>query len=120
MPKTTSSAANSPKKADRPLDSLYARIYARVRRIPPGRVSTYGNIARLVGGCSARQVGYAMAALPEGSRVPWQRVINAKGEISCRRHGSGANNQRARLLAEGIHFDSKGRIDLQRYGWLSH
>ena len=119
MPKTTSSAANSP-KADGPLDSLYARIYARVRRIPAGRVCTYGHIARLVGGCSARQVGYAMAALPEGSRVPWQRVINAKGEISRRRHGNGADNQRARLLAEQIRFDSNGRIDLRRYGWLSH
>ena len=119
MPKTTSSVANSP-KADRSLDSLYARIYARVHRIPAGRVSTYGHIARLVGGCSARQVGYAMAALPEGSRIPWQRVINAKGEISCRKHGNGADNQRARLLAEKIQFDSKGRIDLRRYGWLSH
>jgi len=119
MPKTTSSAANSP-KADCPLNSLYARIYARVRSIPAGRVCTYGHIARLVGGCSARQVGYAMAALPEGSRVPWQRVINAKGEISRRRHGNGADNQRARLLAEQIRFDSNGRIDLRRYGWLSH
>lgn len=118
MPKTTSSAPKSP-KADRPLDSLYARIYAGVRRIPAGRVSTYWHIARLVGGCSARQVGYAMAALPEGSRIPWQRVINAKGEISCRRHGNGADNQRARLLAEKIQFDSEGRIDLRRYGWLA-
>jgi len=73
-----------------------------------------------VGGCSARQVGYAMAALPEGSRVPWHRVINYKGEISRRKHGSGSDNQRQKLLAEVIYFDSKGRIDLQRYGWPRH
>lgn len=98
-------------------DSLYARIYAQVCHIPRGRISTYGRIAKSVGGCKARQVGYAMAALPEGSRVPWHRVINHKGEISGRKHGSGSQDQRLRLLAEGIRFDPKGRIDLQRYGW---
>jgi len=116
MTKITSSAAKTP-GAERPADSLYARIYATVRRIPRGRVSTYGRIARLVGGCSARQVGYAMAALYEGSRVPWQRVVNHKGEISARKHGTGAGNQRTRLLLEGVDFDRKGRIDLQRYSW---
>jgi methylated-DNA-protein-cysteine methyltransferase related protein len=102
---------------DQPVDSLYARIYATVRRIPRGRVSTYGRIASLVAGCSARQVGYAMAALPEGSRVPWQRVINHKGEVSARKHGSGAGAQRLQLVAEGVHFDLRGRIDLRRYVW---
>ncbi|HVA54843.1 MAG TPA: MGMT family protein [Gammaproteobacteria bacterium] len=101
-------------------DPLYARIYASVLRIPRGRVSTYGYIARVVGECSARQVGYALAALPEGSRVPWHRVINYKGEISGRKHGSGSNDQRQRLRAEGIAFDFKGRINLQRYGWHRH
>jgi alkylated DNA nucleotide flippase Atl1 len=98
-------------------DSLYARIYAEVCRIPRGRISTYGRIAKAVGGCSARQVGYAMAALPDGSRVPWHRVINQKGEISARKRGSGSEDQRVRLLTEGIPFDPKGGVDLQRYGW---
>jgi len=119
MARITSSVAKSP-KPDQPVDSLYARIYATVRSIPRGRVSTYGRIARIVGGCGARQVGYAMAALPDGTRVPWQRVINHKGEISNRKHGSGAGSQRLRLLAEGIHFNFKGRIDLQRFGWPRH
>ncbi|MGH8280784.1 MAG: MGMT family protein [Gammaproteobacteria bacterium] len=104
-------------KADPLVDSLYARIYAQVRAIPRGRVSTYGCIAKLVGSCGARQVGYAMAALPMGSRIPWQRVINHKGEISCRKQGGGTDNQRSRLEAEGVHFDLKGRIDLKHYGW---
>jgi len=95
---------------------MYARIYAQVCAIPRGRVSTYGGIAKLVG-CGPRQVGYAMAALPTGSKVPWQRVINHKGKISCRSHSSGANGQRARLMAEGVFFDRKGQIDLKRFGW---
>jgi methylated-DNA-protein-cysteine methyltransferase-like protein len=94
--------------------SVYQRIYAEVRRIPRGRVSTYGGIARRLGGCSARQVGYAMAALPEGSRVPWHRVINHKGEISLR---EGAARQRALLEAEGVIFNPRGRIDLSLAGW---
>jgi alkylated DNA nucleotide flippase Atl1 len=114
MVRITSSVTNGLKPNQ---DSLYARIYAVVRRIPRGRISTYGSIARIAGGCSARQVGYAMAALPAGSRVPWHRVINSKGEISSRKHGHGSDNQRKRLLAEGLYFDLKGRIDLQRYGW---
>lgn len=93
---------------------MYARIYAQVCAIPHGQVSTYGRIAKLVG-CGPRQVGYAMATLPGGSKVPWQRVINHKGEVSCRRQG--ADHQRTRLRAEGVHFDLKGRIDLKRYGW---
>ncbi|HKV96017.1 MAG TPA: MGMT family protein [Gammaproteobacteria bacterium] len=95
---------------------MYARIYAQVCAIPRGRVSTYGGIGKLVG-CGPRQVGYAMASLPHGSKVPWQRVINHKGEISCRSHGCGSDGQRARLLEEGVFPDRKGRIDLKRFGW---
>lgn len=114
--RTTSSAAKGRRKAESPQDSAYARIYAQVCAIPRGHVSTYGGIARLVG-CGPRQVGYAMAALPNGSKVPWQRVINHKGEISCRSHGRGTDSQRERLLEEGVFPDRKGRIDLKRFGW---
>jgi methylated-DNA-protein-cysteine methyltransferase-like protein len=100
-------------------EHLYDRIYAMVRRIPAGKVTTYGRIADLVGGCSARMVGYAMAALKRGTApgVPWQRVINAKGKISV--HGDGIGNamQRAILEEEGIQFDENDRIDFDRYGW---
>jgi len=94
--------------------SVYQRIYAEVRCIPRGRVSTYGGIARRLGGCSARQVGYAMAALPVDSGVPWHRVINHKGGISLR---DGADRQRALLESEGICFDARGRVDLSQVGW---
>lgn len=95
---------------------LYDRIYTLVRRVPPGRVTTYGRIARQVG-CTARTVGFAMAALPAGHDVPWQRVINARGEVSPRRNGDGDLIQRLLLEAEGVRFDARGRVDLVRYGW---
>src|ERR687886_2472905 len=92
--------------------SLYERIYAAVRAVPAGRVTTYGAIGRSVG-CPARVVGYALHHLRPGDRdVPWQRVINARGGIST--HGS---EQRRRLEMEGIVFDARGLIDLDRWGW---
>lgn len=103
-----------PRTIEAPQDSIYTRIYAQVCAIPRGHVSTYGRVAKIVG-CGPRQVGYAMASLPVGSRVPWQRVINHKGEISCRTHGQ--STQRARLKAEGVLLNRKGRVDLGRYLW---
>ena len=96
--------------------SLYQRIYAVTRTIPCGFVSSYGAIARQVG-TTARTVGFAMAALPKGHDVPWQRVINSKGQISPRCDGDGNILQRILLEREGIIFDHKGRVDLQRYSW---
>jgi methylated-DNA-protein-cysteine methyltransferase-like protein len=95
----------------------YEKVYEAVRRIPPGRVATYGQIARIVGRCTARMVGYAMAALPPGSRVPWQRVINYRGEISPRTRGDGALRQRRLLQKEGIRFDRRGRVNLKKVRW---
>jgi methylated-DNA-protein-cysteine methyltransferase-like protein len=96
----------------------YARIYAAVARIPRGRVATYGQVARVAGLAGhARQVGYALHALPEGSRVPWQRVVNARGTISLRGAGGASMLQRRLLECEGIAFDAAGRIDLARFGW---
>ena len=98
--------------------SLYEQIYAVTRQILPGKVSTYGQIAAIVGhGCTARQVGYAMAALSSDDKsVPWQRVINSQGEISLR-PGQGAARQRGLLEAEGVEFDAQGRTDFDRFGW---
>jgi len=95
---------------------LYERIYAVVRTVPPGRVATYGQIARLAGRCGARQVGYALAALPDGSDVPWQRVINSQGKISMRRSGH-EDLQRWLLEDEGVEFSLAGVVDLARFGW---
>ena len=109
-----------------PLDSaqppeapLYERIYALVQQIPPGRVATYGQIANIVGGCSARMVGYAMAALHSGSHpnVPWQRVINRQGKISIH-DPFGKIRQRELLEEEGGYFDKDDQIDFREFGWL--
>ena len=96
---------------------LYDRIYATVRRIPAGRVATYGRIAKLTGRCGARQVGYALSALSEGSSVPWQRVINSEGRISQRSSGGHDDLQRRLLEEEGVEFSLDGRVDLVRFGW---
>ncbi len=94
------------------------RILAVVRRIPRGRVATYGQVAALAGlPGHARLVGYALHALPEGARVPWQRVINAKGEVSARVVPGYDGYQRAVLKREGVRFDARGRVDLARYRW---
>lgn len=104
------------RRSPEPPAPLYARIYAAVRRIPKGKVSTYGGVAKRVPGATARIVGYAMAALPAESGVPWQRVVNHKGEISLRKSGLPDLRQRRLLEAEGVRFSLRGRIDLKLYG----
>jgi methylated-DNA-protein-cysteine methyltransferase-like protein len=94
------------------------RIYAVVRRIPRGRVATYGQIAALAGlPGHARQVGYALHALGNGTSVPWHRVINARGEVSRRRRPGEELSQRMLLEREGIRFDARGRVALARLRW---
>jgi methylated-DNA-protein-cysteine methyltransferase-like protein len=94
--------------------ALFPRVYDIVRQVPRGKVTTYGDVAQLVGqGCDARLAGYAMAACPDD--VPWQRVINAQGKISVQ--GDSAQKQRMRLEAEGIEFDARSKIDLKRFRW---
>ena len=101
---------------DRP---LYERIYTVVRQIPLGKVASYGQIAHIVGGCSAQMIGFAMAGLKPRADVPWQRVINAQGKISPR-IGFGSLLQRELLEEEGIEFDAEGRVNFERFGWLGN
>jgi TDG/mug DNA glycosylase family protein len=99
------------------LASSYRRIHDCVRRIPAGRVATYGQIARMAGlAGAARQVGYALAALQDG-QVPWHRVVNASGRISPRAEPAFEALQRALLEREGVVFDRDARISLERFGW---
>ena len=116
------------KSADR-----YRRIYSVVARIPRGRVATYGQVARLAGlpretprgqalrACtriSPLLVGYALSALKDESRIPWHRVVNAKGRISLRGDRSPADVvQRLRLERESVRFDGSGVISLERFRW---
>jgi methylated-DNA-protein-cysteine methyltransferase-like protein len=97
--------------------SLYEKIYAVVRQIPRGKTASYGQIAKIVGRCGARNVGYAMAALSFNDTVPWHRVINSKAEISPRSARGEESVQRQLLEAEGVRFDHKGRVNLEDVGW---
>jgi methylated-DNA-protein-cysteine methyltransferase-like protein len=107
--------------------SSYERIWSVVRRIPRGRVATYGQVARVAGlPRQARMVGYALNALPDDTakrrdaakRVPWQRVINAQGRVSARAFAGSEAIQRKLLEREGVIFDARDRVDLERFGWL--
>ena len=98
-------------------ESSYHVVYRTVRRIPRGRVATYGQIAELAGlPRQARLVGYALSAT-EDRTLPWHRVVNARGEISVRADAGAEDVQRARLEAEGVALSPAGRVDLGRYGW---
>lgn len=95
--------------------SYYDKVYALVRRIPRGRVCTYGQLALMTGSPRAsRAVGYAMAACRD-SAVPCHRVMGKDGVLRERAFGPGV--QRALLEAEGIPFTSDGRVDLSRCRW---
>ena len=96
----------------------YQHIYTVVRRIPRGRVATYGQIAALAGlPGHARQVGYALHALPEQTAVPWHRVVNAAGRLSPRAVPDGELTQRLLLAQEGIRLDAGGRLALAELQW---
>jgi methylated-DNA-protein-cysteine methyltransferase-like protein len=101
--------------------TAYERIYAVVRRIPRGRVATYGQVAMLAGlPGRARLVGYALAALPDSSGLAWQRVVNAQGRVSPRGGGSGHGHdalQHVMLRREGVRFGQTGAIPLAVFRW---
>lgn len=104
-------------RSDLATAGVYDRLYALIRLIPPGRVATYGHLARIEGNSTARMVGYALSTTPDGLDVPWQRVLNRAGKVSERAGGGGTSRQRELLQAEGIVFSPAGRIDLARFGW---
>lgn len=104
-------------------EAYYEMVWDLVRQVPQGKVTTYGQIAKMLpppqgveiesySAFGPRWVGGAMANCPDD--VPWQRVINSKGEISQR---PGAQRQKELLLEEGVVFNEKGRIDLKKYSW---
>ncbi len=98
--------------------SIYPLIWEVVRKIPRGKVATYGQIARLVGLVGqGRMVGHALRNLPARSDVPWHRVINSQGRISLPREKGAYFQQKQLLEREGIVFTGI-RIDLEKFGWL--
>lgn len=98
--------------------SYRERVYEIVRRIPRGRVMTYGQIADMLGeGYTARTVGFCMHAAEEET-TPWQRVINSQGACSTGRVILPPDKQQRMLESEGITFNARGRCDLSRYRWI--
>ena len=104
-----------PIRGARDRSPLFSRVYGVVRRIPRGRVTSYGAIARSLGvPRGARTIGWALSGCPDD--VPWHRVVNAQGKISWRPTG-GYALQRALLRREGVRFSRAGRIDFEKFGW---
>jgi methylated-DNA-protein-cysteine methyltransferase related protein len=96
----------------------WAQICQAVQAIPRGRVASYGQVAQLAGlPGRARLVGRVLSLLPPDSGVPWQRVVNARGELSLR--GADAARQRRLLEREGVKFSPSGRVDMRRFGVFS-
>jgi len=95
------------------------RIWQVVSRIPRGKVATYGQVARLADLPGyARYVGYTMKTLPSGSKIPWFRVVNSKGQLSFPKQSAQYQAQQEKLEAEGVIF-IKGRFCLQTYMWAT-
>ncbi len=98
------------------MDQFLAQIFAVIHQIPHGKVSTYGQIAKLAGYPGyARQVGKALGNLPEDSKLPWFRVINSQGKISLK--GQDLERQKEKLQAERIAVSEIGKVALQKYQW---
>lgn len=99
-------------------NNFYDAVYRVVRKIPRGRVMTYGQIATILGAPrAARAVGYAMRASGRRDDVPWQRVINRKGRISARSEVERPLIQKMLLESEGVKFDETESCDLNTYRW---
>lgn len=115
-PTNKPAAAATEPKVDPDSPHYRARVFEIVRRIPPGRVMTYGQLAELLGeGYTARTVGFVMHTAADAD--PWHRVINAQGACSTGRVLLPPDKQQRMLEAEGVVFDARGRCDLGRYRW---
>ena len=104
--------------------NFYEQVYAVVRQIPRGKVTSYGRIAKMLGApTAARAVGYALRALkdkgddPAYADIPWQRVVNSQGRISIVNREHGAQRQAELLRSEGVEVSEDLRIDLDIYLW---
>jgi methylated-DNA-protein-cysteine methyltransferase-like protein len=108
----------------KPYSPFYERVYAIVRLVPKGKVTSYGRIADMLDATgAARQVGYAMSALknradqPRYANIPWQRVVNSQGRISIKGSEHGRLYQAELLREEGVEVDHELKIDMDKYLW---
>ncbi len=101
------------------MDCFDERVFKLVRRIPIGKVATYGQIADLLGAFgAARQVGWTLARLPLPSNIPWHRVVNAQGRVSMSSNRLGSDFMQVDLLRlEGVEVDIQGSLPLKEYLW---
>jgi methylated-DNA-protein-cysteine methyltransferase-like protein len=103
--------------APRPADMRRSALYAALAQVPPGRVASYGQLAEQAGlGRAARWVGRCLSQLPEDTALPWHRVIAASGRLSLPAGSPAGDEQRRRLVAEGIVLLGS-RLDIRRHGW---
>ncbi len=106
--------ADSPQS---PADMRRTALYLTLAQVPAGCVVSYGELARLAGlGRAARWVGRTLSQLPDGTRLPWHRVLAAGGRISLPAGSASGDEQRARLRSEGVTI-LNNRVDIQRHGW---
>ncbi|WP_257010860.1 MGMT family protein [Pseudomonas lundensis] len=106
-----------PSPTQTPADTRREALYSTLMQVPAGSVVTYGQLAGLAGlGRAARWVGRTLSQLPEGSRLPWHRVVAAGGRISLPAGSPSGDEQRARLRDEGLSIVNN-RVDIQRHGW---
>jgi methylated-DNA-protein-cysteine methyltransferase-like protein len=98
------------------VNQLTASVVQAIKRIPEGKVATYGQIAAMAGDPDAtRLVVWALRAYSDDEKLPWHRVVNSQGRISLK--GEGSDIQRALLEREGVKFDEQDRIPLDLYRW---
>ncbi|MDR3682372.1 MAG: MGMT family protein [Geothrix sp.] len=112
-------AVRSPKRKDpeAPPD-FRTLVLAVVKRIPKGKLASYGQVAALAGfPRRPRQVGMVLSGLPEGTKLPWHRVVNTRGYVPSRGRWWGAFEQIGRLRDEGIEVDDLGNLDLEAHRW---
>ena len=96
--------------------NFFERVYEEVKKIPEGKVMTYGQIASKIGTRDARRVGHALHANKEGSGVPCHRVVNKDGRLAPSYAFGGYHEQRNRLITEGVKFIDELHVDLTRCG----
>ncbi|MDD3732473.1 MAG: MGMT family protein [candidate division Zixibacteria bacterium] len=97
--------------------TFHQRLVRLIKKIPRGKVATYGQIARMAGNPrAARQVVWVLNSSWEKEKLPWYRVINSKGQISLK-PGQGYELQKSLLEKEGVLFDDHGRVNLERFLW---
>jgi methylated-DNA-protein-cysteine methyltransferase related protein len=98
-------------------DKLYARILSVIKQVPAGNVATYGQIALVAGASNARMIGRILKHLPDGTDVPWHRILNSGGTISVRGDGGPSLEQSRRLKDDGVFITANGKVNFREYGW---